>query len=183
MGKSSTGSATIPSHHTTGAASRQRFACDVKRELPPNRCQRSQCYGLTRGGAQTSLRLRKPPISYVERCPMPKPWSSGLRLAGRNVRTRRSSRYFTSSANRADGSAAAGKSVMVAAAESLTAVLPSSTRSKWPPNTAPESDGRRKPVMGCGCPESGPMPRGCNYVIYSGGPLQNVYRLVGQPFR
>jgi hypothetical protein len=33
--------------------------------------------------------------------------------------------------------------------------------------------------MGCGCPESGPMPSGCNYVIYSGGPLQNVYRLVG----
>ena len=34
--------------------------------------------------------------------------------------------------------------------------------------------------MGCGCPESGPTPNGCNYIIYSDGPFQNVYRLVGQ---
>lgn len=34
--------------------------------------------------------------------------------------------------------------------------------------------------MGCGCPEPGPLPNGCNYIIYSGGPIENVYRLVGQ---
>ena len=32
--------------------------------------------------------------------------------------------------------------------------------------------------MDCGCPEPGPVSSGCNYVIYSGGPIENVYRLV-----
>jgi hypothetical protein len=32
--------------------------------------------------------------------------------------------------------------------------------------------------MGCGCPEPAPVPNGCNYIIYSGGPIENVYRLV-----
>ena len=37
--------------------------------------------------------------------------------------------------------------------------------------------------MPCDCPDEPPRPTptgGCNYLVYSGGPLENFYRLVGE---
>jgi hypothetical protein len=35
--------------------------------------------------------------------------------------------------------------------------------------------------MGCKCPDDTLLPNGgCNYLIYSGGPIENLYRLVAQ---
>jgi hypothetical protein len=72
---------------------------------------------------------------------------------------------------------------MGAVAESPTAVSPSSTRSRWPPNTAPENDGRSRSMPCSDCPDlqSRPSaPAGCNYLAYSGGPFHNLYRLLDQ---
>jgi hypothetical protein len=36
-------------------------------------------------------------------------------------------------------------------------------------------------LMGCKCPDDTPLPHGsCSYLIYSGGPIERLYKLVAQ---
>ena len=73
--------------------------------------------------------------------PTPGPWPAGRPPVGRNDRTRKSSGYSTSSARPATGSTPTSRFVAAAAAGWPKAAMPSKTRSRWPPKTAPETCG------------------------------------------